>query len=65
MAQSVTLSGPDEDPLLAPLQKFSVLPRIADFVEGVGIEMGWDSDAAYLVEVRTVVRCAFRIFSGS
>jgi len=47
------------------LQKFSVLPRIADFVERVGIEMGWDSDAAYLVEVRTVVRCAFRIFSGS
>jgi hypothetical protein len=38
---------------------------LADFVEKVGIHMGWGSDAACLVEVRAVVRCILWAFSGS
>jgi hypothetical protein len=38
---------------------------LADCVEKACIRTGWDSDAACLVEVRTVVRCILRTFSGS
>jgi hypothetical protein len=38
---------------------------MADFVEKVGIQTGWDGDAACLVEVRTVLKCILRAFSGS
>jgi hypothetical protein len=49
------------------LSKAEVRPRPprADCVDKVGIQTGWGSDAACLVEVRTVVRCILRAFSGS
>jgi hypothetical protein len=39
--------------------------ELADFVDKVGIQTSWDSDAACLVDVWTVVRCILRAFSGS
>jgi hypothetical protein len=38
---------------------------LADCVEKVGIQAGWDSAEACFIEVRSEVRCALRTFSGS
>jgi hypothetical protein len=38
---------------------------LADFVEKVGIQTGWNSDAASLIEGGSAVRCILRAFSGS
>jgi len=50
-----------------PCAKFPNPERrlLADCVDKVGIQRGWDSDAACLVEAKTVVRCILRTFSGS
>jgi hypothetical protein len=40
MGQSVTLSRPNDGPLVAPLQKFAPFPERADFVEKVLVISG-------------------------